>query len=91
MAHNKEQIDADLGEKEQLSVDDHYCNPDAKIVLISKEKMAFRIDAWLMSRQRSVRRYIELPLLTTQRVHQESTLGAIGAEYRSGTHPSRTQ
>jgi hypothetical protein len=52
MAPGKEQTDADSGEKQYLSVDDHYCNPNAKIVLISKEKMAFRIDAWLMSRQR---------------------------------------
>jgi hypothetical protein len=52
MAPGKEHIDAGSGEKEYISVDHHYSNPDAKIVLISKEKMAFRIDAWLMSRQR---------------------------------------
>lgn len=40
------------GEKEYYTVDDHYCNPDSKIVLISKEKMAFRADAWHMSRER---------------------------------------
>jgi hypothetical protein len=91
MAPDKEQIDADSGEKEYLSVDEHYSNPDAKIVLISKEKMAFRIDAWLMSRQRQVICYIKLSLLTIQRVHQEPTLSTIGAEYRNSTHTSRTQ
>jgi len=69
MAPYKEQIDADSGDREYISVDDHYSNPDAKIVLISREKMAFRIDAWLMSRQRSVVHYVKLSLLTTQRVH----------------------
>lgn len=46
------QSDEETGDKEYTSVGEHYCNPDAKVVLISREKMAFRVDAWLMSRQR---------------------------------------
>ena len=42
------------GDKEYFTVDDYYCNPDSTLVLISKEKMAFRIEAWPTSRQRSI-------------------------------------
>ena len=40
------------GDKEYFTVDDYYCNPHSTLVLISKEKMAFRTEAWPTSRQR---------------------------------------
>lgn len=41
-----------IGENDPVAIDIHYCNPDAKIVLISRDRVALRADAWLMSRQR---------------------------------------
>jgi hypothetical protein len=40
------------GENDTVAVDITYCNPDAKVVLISSDKVEMRVDAWLMSRQR---------------------------------------
>jgi hypothetical protein len=40
------------GENDTIAVDITYCNPDAKVVLISSDKVEMRVDAWLMSRQR---------------------------------------
>jgi hypothetical protein len=40
------------GENDTIAVDITYCNPDAKVVLISSDKVELRVDAWLMSRQR---------------------------------------
>lgn len=40
------------GQNETIAVDITYCNPDAKVVLISSDKVEMRVDAWLMSRQR---------------------------------------
>jgi hypothetical protein len=39
-------------ENDTVAVDITYCNPDAKVVLISSDKVEMRVDAWLMSRQR---------------------------------------
>jgi hypothetical protein len=36
--------------------DDHYDNPKAEIILTSKDKIGFRVDAWQLKKQRSVRR-----------------------------------
>jgi hypothetical protein len=35
--------------------DDHYDNPKAEIILTSKDKIGFRVDAWQLKKQRSVR------------------------------------
>ena len=35
--------------------DDHYDNPKAEIILTSKNKIGFRVDAWQLKKQRSVR------------------------------------
>ena len=40
------------GENDTIAVDITYCNPNAKVVLISRDKVEMRVDAWLMSRQR---------------------------------------
>jgi hypothetical protein len=40
------------GQNDTIAVDITYCNPDAKVVLISSDKVEMRVDAWLMSRQR---------------------------------------
>jgi hypothetical protein len=42
------------GENDTIAVDITYCNPDAKVVLISSDKVEMRVDAWLMSRRRYV-------------------------------------
>lgn len=44
-----------IGENDPVAIDIHYCNPDAKIVLISKDRVAVRVGAWHMSRQRLAR------------------------------------
>ena len=41
-------------EDEPVAVDITYCNPDAKVVLISSNKVEMKVDAWVMSRQRYV-------------------------------------
>lgn len=41
-----------IGVNEPVATDIHYCNPDAKIVLITKDRVALRVEAWHMSRQR---------------------------------------
>jgi hypothetical protein len=40
------------GEEEPIAVDITYCNPAAKVILISSDKVEMRVDAWHMSRHR---------------------------------------
>lgn len=35
------------------TVDSHYCNPNAQIIIISKDNVAFKADAWYMAKKRS--------------------------------------
>jgi hypothetical protein len=46
------------GQNDTIAVDITYCNPDAKVVLISSDKVEMRVDAWLMSRQRYAKSFM---------------------------------
>jgi hypothetical protein len=46
------------GENDTIAVDITYCNPDAKVVLISSDKVEMRVDAWLMCRQRYAKSFM---------------------------------
>jgi hypothetical protein len=35
-----------------ITWDEHYDNPDAKIILVSKDKVGFRIEAWYIKKKR---------------------------------------
>jgi hypothetical protein len=35
-----------------ITWDEHYDNPDAKIVLVSKDKVGFRVEAWYLKKRR---------------------------------------
>jgi hypothetical protein len=39
-------------QKPAAVVDSHYCNPDAQIILFSKDNVVFKAEAWYMAKQR---------------------------------------
>jgi hypothetical protein len=48
-AHVNQQQAIDMSD---ITWDKHYDNPDAKIILVSKDRVGFRVEAWYLKKKR---------------------------------------